>query len=368
MKHLHFLMIPLLVGIVTLGIIFSRNGVLNVQTDTVVYLSQIHYYQGESQMDDQAKLRSFKPFYGVVGAFLSTIMTEETSLLVINILFYFGLIVATFYLLRELGFQDKFATIGSSWVATGYPVLKYGLALLTDISGWFFAGATIALFLIGIRKNNSMLLITSSVVAFIGSLCKETGLLGLGFAGMYLVLHIFFTRKKEYILDLVKISVPFLILESLFLLSLFQKSGSQTSFIDWFLFNKNTIGYDLHTWFYFFFTEASTFSLLWVYAAYGVWMLVSKKIYLPREKLIIGISLCAATLPVLVWPVFLTRVLYIGYLLVIPISLAALFVWSEKYGKNIKTFYLLSLAPILVSLALFFVASGGSLFALLDHF
>ncbi len=368
MKHIHYLLIPLFVGVLTLGIIFLHNGVLNVQTDTVVYISQINYYQGESQMDDQSRLRSFKPFYGVVGAMFSNIMTEEQSLLLINILFYFGLIVSSFYLFRELGFQDRFAAIGSSWVATGYPVLKYGLALLTDISGWFFAGATIVLFLTGLRKQNSWLLILSSIVAFVGSLCKETGLLGLGFSGLYLSIHFLFSRKKEHILNLLKISLPFIMLEAMFLFTLFQKSGSQTSFVDWFLFNKNTIGYDLHTWFYFFFTEASTFSLLFVYVAYGVWMFMNKKVTLSKEKTILGLSLLIATLPVLIWPVFLTRVLYIGYLIVVPAALGSLLLWSQYNKENIKTLYVLSLLPVLSSLGLFFLASGGSLFSLLDHF
>lgn len=368
MKHLTSVIAPVLVGLATIFIVFLSNGVLNVQTDTTVYLSQIHYYQGKAPMDDQARLRSFKPFYGVVGATFSHIMSEEAALLAINLLFYIGLIFVTRILLKELGFNDYFAAVGVAWVATGYPLLKYGLALLTDISGWFFAGLTITLFLSGIRKKNTLLIVAASVVAFIGSLCKETGLLGLLFAGTYLVLHMIVNWKKEYLTSLVKISLPFLLLETTFLFSLFQSSGSKTSFVDWFLFNKNTIGYGLHTWFYFFFTEASTFSLLWVFVAFGVFMVLTKKVKPTKEGLILGTSLCVATLPVLVWPVFLTRVLYIGYLCMIPFALWSLILFTQKYNLSKKTVYVISVLPVLASFALFFIASGGSLFALLDHF
>lgn len=362
MKTIHYLLLVILIGMGTLLVIFSQNGVIDTRMDTQIYLSQINFYQGEATQTDQDRLRSFKPFYGVVGAALSNVMTDEQALATINIVFYFGLLIFSFYFLRELGFKDKFAMIGAAWVGTGYPVLKYGLAMLTDISGWFFAVATITIFLIGLRKQNSYFLIIASIVGFVGSLCKETGVLGLAFAGLYLGLLFVFTKKWIHIKNMLKVLLPFIILEVCFLFFLFKQNGG-VSFLDWFLFNKNVVPTEYHSFFYFFFTELSTFSLLWLYSLYTGYLVVfTKKITATSHNYILGASLLIATLPVLLWPMFLSRVLYIGYLSIVPCALAGLALWSFFNHTKVKTFYVLSVLPIVASLSLFIVAGGGSLF------
>lgn len=365
MKTIHYLFLVILAGVVTLGIIFSRNGVIDTRIDTQIYISQINFFEGKMPEDDQSRLRSFKPFYGVVGAALSSVMTEEQAMATINIVFYFGLIIFSFYFLRELGFKDKFAMIGSIWVGTGYPVLKYGLALLTDISGWFFALATITIILLGLRKQNSYLLILASLIGFVGSLCKETGILGLVFAGIYLSLLFVFTKKWVHIKNMVKIILPFILLEVIFLYFLFKQNGG-VSFLDWFLYNKKVVPTEYHSFFYFFFTELSTFSLLWLYSLYTGYMVIfTKKITATRHNYIIGASLLIATIPVLVWPMFLSRVLYIGYLSIVPCALVGLALWSFFNHTKVKTFYVLAVLPVLASFTLFIVAGGGSLFDVL---
>lgn len=369
MKTIHYLFIVFLIGVGTLGFIFSRNGIIDPRIDTQVYVSQINYYQGEIQQDDQARLRSFKPFYGVVGAFLGNVMTEEQAIFIINLFFYFGILLLAFFFLRELGFQNRFAVIGTAWIGTGYPLLKYGLSLLTDISGWFFALATITFFLIGLRKQNQYYLYFASIVGFVGSLCKETGVLGLVFAAIYLGMLYLYTRKITYIKSIVKVLLPFIILEVIFLYTLFQGSSSAVSFLDWFLYNKKVVPSEYHSFFYFVFTEFSAFSLLWVYSLYaGYIVMFTKKITATKHHYILGSSLLIATLPVLIWPMFLTRVLYIGYLSIIPFALAGLAMWSFFNHTKVKTFYALSVLPVLASAALFVLASGGSLFDILKKF
>lgn len=367
MKQIHYLLIALCIGLCALGVVFSRNGILNVQIDTQVYVDQIRYYNGAMGMTAQTELRSFKPFYGIVGSLLTPLVTEHQAILIINLLFYFGIIIFSFFFLREIGFTEKFAVIGSAWIATGYPVLKYGLALLTDISGWFFALATITVFLIGLRKNSSWLLVLSSCITFVGSLCKETGVLGLFFAGVYLLSMFLYTKENKYIKNIVKITLPFVILQSIFLYTLFNGSNSGISFLEWFLYNKEVVPSLYYTFYYFFFTEASTFSLLWVYALYLIYILFKRKITAPKEKYILGISLLVATLPVLVWPMFLTRVLYIGYLAIVPCALASLYLWSSYNKEKRAMFYILSIAPVITSISLFLLASGGSLFDVLKR-
>lgn len=368
MKQCHYLLTLMVIGLCALGIIFNRNGVLNIQTDTPVYVGQIQYADGTIQINSEIEKRAFKPFYGIAGSILTPFLTEHQAILTINILFYFGIIIFSFYFLRELGFTSKYAVIGSAWIGTGYPLLKYGLALLTDISGWFFALATITLFLIGLRKNSTGLLLLSSCVAFLGSLCKETGVLGLMFSGFYLLCMYVYTKKTSYIHKIFLISIPFVILQVAFLQYLFNQSNTGVSFIDWYFYNKETFETVYHTFYYFFFTEASAFSFLWIYVLYLVYMLLKGQLSVPKENYILGASLLVATLPVLVWPMFLTRVLYIGYLAIVPCALVALYIWSSYNSKKTKTLYLLSALPIISSVSLFLLASGGSLFDVLKQF
>lgn len=360
-----YLSLVVLVGALTLLFVCAVRGPLLAYPDTKVYVGQVKYFAGEIEADMDIQLRSFKPFYGAVGAAIHTFTTPEISIFSINIVFFFGLIIASYVMLKEIGFSQIFAAIGASWVATGYPLLKYGLALLTDISGWFFAAATIATFLVGIRKGRRSLLILASVIGFAGSLCKETGLLGLGFAGLYLVLHFIKTRQYIYLRHLLAISVPFIVLQTTFLYILFTKSTTHTSFIQWFFFNKEGVGYELHTLYYFILTELSTFSLLLLYAVVGTYSLYKNRHTLGSTKIIIGISLLAAVLPPLVWPVFLTRVLYIGYLVVVPLALVGLSFWQTKYPHKRKLFLVLAALPIMSSIVLFLLAGNDSLFLLL---
>ena len=64
-------------------------------------------------------------------------------------MFLVGLTWWTYLFLREMDFVGGPSVAGTVWVVLAYPVLKYGLALGTDISGWFFAVATCALALRG---------------------------------------------------------------------------------------------------------------------------------------------------------------------------------------------------------------------------
>jgi hypothetical protein len=368
MKKIPSIFFPFAVGIMVLFFIFLVRGPLMDYPDTKVYVGQVQYFNGTIAPDRDIQLRSFKPFYGIVGAGLSHFVSPEVAILLINLFFFFGLIISFFYLLKEIGFSELYAGIGASWAATGYPLLKYGLALLTDISGWFFAAATITIFLIGMRKNSGGLLVLSSMIGFLGSLCKETGILGLGFAGLYLLLYFWKSKDYLYLKKIAIISAPFLMFQAVFLYILFTRTQAHTSFIQWFFFNKEGVGYELHTLYHFTLTELSTFSLLWVYVLAGIYAVWRHRRVITQNQWIIAVCLFVTVLPPLIWPVFLTRILYIDYLAVIPLALIGLIFWRSKNQHNTKSFYLLSVLPIVSAGALFLLAGGNSLLPLFESF
>lgn len=348
------------ISLIILSIIFYNNGFYNVQNDTTKYVNQILYFSGNTQLGNSVSSHAFKPFYGLMGSLLYPNINPYQAILLINILFYIGLVFSMYFFLLELHFEKNLSLIGSVWVATGYPVLKYGLALLTDVSGWFFAVLTCYLFLVAIRKENRLLFIMVSCVAFIGSLCKETGVLGLVFAETYLAFYYLSTKNRAYLVYGLLTTLPFLILQ--FILRLVTTQTGGKTFLDWFMFNVTTnTSEKFHSLHYFIPTEGATFSILWLYTLFAGFIIIKKTLYKNKKLSIIGICLLIATLPALLWPLFYVRIFFIQILFVIPLSLLGI---SYLMTKTNKFFYksLLVTAPILTNLSLFFLANGGSLF------
>lgn len=364
MKINRYILLLFVFGSLILSVIFLRNGILNVYPDTPVYVEQIKYYNNDTKSSWSMNYRSYKPFYGFTGSLTTPPLTEHQSLLLINVVFFFGLLFSSFYFLKELELGETYSLIGALWIGTGYPLLKYGLALLTDISGWFFAIATITIFLIGIRKSSKSLLLLASTVGFLGSLCKETGVLGLLFSGLFLVFSWLKKKDSQYLKKIFYISVPFIILQSIFLSILLHKGGS--SFLTWFKFNNETVT-GLRTPYLFFFTELSTFHILWLYSVVGFYLLVKSKVRTLSSQGILLLSLFISTLPIFAWPAFLNRILYIQYLFVVPFSLFTVKYVYEK-TKNKSILYSTVLLPIIISLFLFLLAGNGSLFDTLKSF
>ncbi len=360
-KHIILLGI---IGAVIISLVFLRNGVLNVYPDTAVYVEQVKYYNHEIPKSWSMNYRSFKPLYGFVGALITPPFTAEQSILFIDVIFFFGLLFSSFYFFKELGFQENYSLIGATFIGTGYPLLKYGLALLTDISGWFFATLTVTIFLVAIRKNSNRLLLLTSVIGFFGSLCKETGILGLLFAGLYLTFFLIKEKDIKYLKKIFYISLPFILLQAIFLSVLISRGGS--SFLAWLKFN-NQLVVGLRTPYLFFFTQLSTFSILWVYLLVSLYLIFRKKINISFNNKIIISCLLVSVLPIFAWPEFLSRVLYIEFLFIVPLILYAIRFINEKVRSKTLLFFI-AFVPVLISMFLFSLAGNGSLFDVLRAF
>ena len=346
-----------LVVVAALLLVYLNNGLLNIQNDTTVYVSQIQYFDGDQGKNIQS--HSFKPFYGFVGSLLTPLLTPHQAILIINVVLYIGLIFASFFLLRSFGISEAYSLVGASWVAFAYPVLKYGLALLTDVSGWFFAVATCYIFMKFVKSKNINLLYAVSVVGFLGSLCKETGTLGLIFSGV--CLFFMFIEKNEwiYLKYITALVTPFFILQGI-LYFLTTRSGGKT-FLDWFLYNVNTnTSEKFHSLNYFIPVEIATFNILWIYFLIGLYALYKSR----DNRGYIFVALFIATLPALLWPLFYIRILFIQMLFVLPVSVYGLLFMVNKTNRLWLKVTFIAL-PIITSIFLFVLANGRSLFDVL---
>jgi hypothetical protein len=131
------------------------------------------------------------------------------------------------------------------------------------------------------------------------------------------------------------------------------------------LFNKNVQGLDtFHTLHYFIPVEVATFNILWLYSAFGLYIIIKKALYKNAKNTIIGLALFFATLPALLWPFFYIRILFIQYLLILPLSLFGMSIILEK-TKSSSLKIITILLPIVLNFIFFFLANGKSLFDVL---
>ncbi len=369
------LLIPILLA--SLALIFSMNGFYDDHVDGPDYVGQVEYFQGKTpKVVDEYNInrRSFKPLYGAVGATIAPLIGPQASILVLNILFYIGLAYGFFFLLREFGFDPEAAFIGALWLSTGYPLLKYGLALGTDISGWFFAVVSLLVFLVARRKGSpqgTRLIVLASLIGFLGSLSKETGVFGLLFAGLLLSLELVTAWKKggmqeqvkKTLRDLAALCLPFFSLEALFLV-LNSKVGGMT-LVQWFSSNTTDYNKEYYKLRYFIGSEFAAFHILWFVALVGLVLVVRNRVQvgiLSKQMLAL---LAVTTLPVLLWPLFIARIYYIQFLVVIPLALLAFISVLERYPKLRSVRWFAASVPVFISGALFVTAHHGSLFLLL---
>ncbi len=324
--------------------------------DAASYIDQITALRhlSLSSPDQWAALRAFKPLYAVVGLALS-FLSPESVLLFLNGLFLIGLSFTSYFFLREIGFDERMTFLGSFWITVGYPVLGMAFAYGTDASGWFFATATMLAVLVAVRTENNRLLLLASLIGFLGAASKETGVVGLLFGGVYLLLHYpewGFVKTARRILF---ISIPFLIAESILFIAI-HFSGLPT-FLGWFALNQH-LYQNVHTLKFFLGAEFATFNILWIPVLVGCWVLLRYRAEIARERWLLFVALAISALPVIEWPFFTDRILYSQFFIIVPLALIGA-EWLLAHAHRWRTWLWVALFVLPFLASALFVHIGG---------
>lgn len=355
-----YLTVLLLVNVLTVLFAFFWVGTYSVRTDTDHYVNQINVMRGDVSVEslegpfkEMYYYKIYKPIYGLLSVWPLGSLSPLNVILFLNILFLVGLTFSCFYLFKQLGFEQKYSFYGAIWVATGFPVLKYGLALVTDVSGWFFAVFSILVFMYGIKSDRLTLVILASIIGFIGSISKETGVLGLLFCGLYLLLHFKDYSFSRLLSRLASLCIPFFSLQITLMFIMSKVNAS--SLLEWIKFNYDIFFKDFYKFKYFLTNEFLAFGLIWFFALIGFYYMVREKFWLEKDKLVLLTSSVLATSVVLLWPVFYYRILFIQLIFIIPIGLYGAKSLSSKNINTIKGIKgeLLMLLPVFFNLILF---------------
>jgi len=323
--------------------------------DTADYVGQIENFRHLTFYSPLPwiELRDFKPLIGALGMALPFI-SPIPLLLMTDAVFFAGLSILLFYFFDELGFTKEKSFLGATWIVATYPGVAYGFSGGTDVLGWFFCLATIVAALAAFRANNNRLLLLASLLGFLGSTSKETGVLGMLFAGVYILLHVRAWGFAKMVKKLLILCVPFVILYGA-LMYMFYRAGIP-SFIGWFIYAENLYA-SVHTLKFFVGAEFATFNILWVFIAVGLYALARSKILLSKERWCQFIALFIAALPVIEWPFFTDRILYIEFIILIPLALYGVTYIEQDYKPQPWVRYSLYALPILCGI--FFLIIGG---------
>jgi|GEM_PF-163963 len=357
------LLLPLAAYFLAMAIAFPITGIFNDRVDTAVYVAQIEGYQALLTGGGfSPALATFKPLPGMVGALLSFIVHPYVALFVMNIALFFGFIFAFYGMLRQLSFERLHAAVGASWVALAYPMFKYGLGLGTDLWGLFAATMVVLFVLCAVRTERRSLIVLASIIGFLGSLAKETAVLGLLFAGLYLLSFVFSWGIRRTLQWLIPLCAPFFVLQGLFLALVVWFGGP--TFLDW--YNVNTAGYT-ETYYrlnLFIGVMLSAFSVLLMYAGVGLVRAWRSRDILKAEWHRTFALLFLAMAPVIMWPIFISRVLFIFALAIIPLALYGVVPVVRRLPK--LAFLIFALPP-LASIGLFLVSRNEALYTVLQR-
>lgn len=363
-RYWHWLVLAT-VAACTMAATFSVNGFFDTRIDAPIYAAQIESFANGTPLSSDAPvmLRLFKPLYAVIGGTLLHSSGPYTTIFLINIIFYLALIVVAYFLFKELDFSKNESVIGAAWIATAYPVLKYGLALGTDVSGWLLSALTILIGLVALRKDSDFMLCIASVVGFLGATAKETGVLGL--VALCLLVAWRYRRKgaRTWFIKVLSAGLPALILYAILTLAIV---GHAPTFLDWLGTNRETYGgTGSYSLFKFVAVEGSTFGLYWLGVIYSIVVMVRRRSGNGNTDLMIFLFISTAA--VLLWPLFISRVLFVQFLWVMPLALYCYKLLHEHMQslavvrKRLITGTLVVI-PIVFNFAMFLLSSGGSLF------
>ena len=135
-------------------------------TDTQEYISTIEYIAGKQEAE-LVVYRLLKPFPIFISVALSPFLNAKDALIFQNLIFYLLSVWLIYLLVYKLYKNEKQAFYGTLLYIGAYPMLAYGLAALTDLSGWFFYLLSI---LISLRLVKTPRIKTAFLAGFIAGL------------------------------------------------------------------------------------------------------------------------------------------------------------------------------------------------------
>lgn len=349
---------PLLVGVVsTLAlIVFGFVFGFHPNNDTDGFLDTILWFRGMDAPFNPA--RYLNPLYPFLGGTLLRWASPAYVLIILNILFYYGVIFLTYGLVRRIFANKWIGALSAFFVATAYPMVRYALTLVQDIGGYFFFVATLYA---GWRwyeeKKHSWLWLGGLSIA-LGMLTKESGAMGALFLGILILLSHSSIRTK--ILNIGRVAlIPFVVL----LINQYRGSLIGYNSGEWFVWNWKTYAPENYVFFKWLGVNATTYNLLWIFILMGAFLLFYYRRSISQKVWIYFAAVLIPSFSYLAWPVFIGRTVFISAWFFVPLGTYAVYWLIHQH----KVRYLGVLVVILILITPFllqYTLRYANLFAL----
>lgn len=346
-KEQKYIIWVFLFGIINMFLIAFVFGFVHY-TDSRSYIETIHFFSGTT---DTVHLHRLLHPLGPLLALPFEYIDPGAGLIVQNIIFYFLSIFLVFKIVVEIFSNKRQAFFSVILFASAIPVLKVGLAYLTDTGAWFFYFCSVLLSLYYIKKRDFIFLGLSALLSGVGVLMKENGGLGLlFFTSLILLIHDIGWKDKFKKIFLFSLFFLFPII----IFQVYVYLAFEYTYLDWYLYNSEAFLFNYGIgWL----ALSHTYGMLktlnytgWLLFLVGlaVFFYEKSKGLIKKETTVILLALLPSSFSFLLWPASEIRLTFIFVLLgVLLASKGMIFLESLLYGKGGKVLVFLFLIIII---------------------
>ena len=305
-----YLLLSLLVALINVVLVLAFFFPRYNHTDTPQYISAIKNISGDESAEI-SPYRILKPLPILIGAFLTNFTAAENTLIIQNVIFYFLFAVLIYLLVYKLYQSEKQAFYGAVLGITAYPALAYGLASLTDLSGWFFFLLSVLLSINFLRNPSLKTAALSGLAAGFGMLFKESvAAAPVFFASLvFIAANLSFKEKIKYILTFGSAFLIFPAINSIVIYNLFSYS-----YLDTFravgVGGKGVEGFYMYTFPRILIEIGRVFLVGWIFILLGI---KKEFAFWRKERILILLSFILSSLSVFFWCSPHNRMLFIGF-------------------------------------------------------
>lgn len=355
-RILFLLALIVILNLIVFGVVFG----FHATSDTDSFILAIDFFKGKT--DIIYPNRYLNPFYAVVASQILPMLTAAQSIVVINIVFYTGLIFLTYGLVRRVYKNNRTGFIAALLVMTAYPILRYGLLQVQDMGGYFWFLLTIYTAWRWYENKDWRWLIIGSVSTAFGVLTKESGCMGALFAGLIILTEKSVSLKKKIALLLGFALLPFITI----VLNAFRGHDVGYSSAKWFVENWAVYAPGNYTFVKWLGVNLTTYNIEWIFIVYGTYVLIKNWSSIDKDIKKYSVCIIPSSAAYFAWPMFIGRTVFISAWFCIPIAafaLSHLMSLQKKYRIiGISSVALCVLAPYVLQ----YVIAYAPLFSILE--
>ncbi len=341
-------------------IIFSYIFGFHATSDTDSFILAIDFFKGNS--DSIYPNRYMNPFYPVVASTLLPFLSAAQSIVVINILFYFGIVFLTYGLVRRVFKNEITGFIAALLIMTAYPILRYGLLQVQDVGGYFWFLATIYASWRWYENKDWKWLALGSVSVAFGVLTKESGCMGALFTGFLILSIRSYSWKKKIGLILAFALLPLITI----IVNAVRGSEVEYSSAKWFIDNWHIYAPGNYTIVKWLGVNLTTYNVLWIFIAYGSYILIKNRKTLDPQITKYLLLIIPSSASYFAWPMFIGRTVLISAWFFVPIAAFALSHLISRGGKYRLVGIVSVVVCIITPYVLQYIIAYAPLFSILE--